>query len=356
MVLGQELPSQVVQQAAQLDVAASFGSGHPIIRLILLCNVLPVSVRIYAAAFQLGYRACRLIGIPFERTLPYLSNQASGILFRLAVISSQTQQALSLHHQDIGIAEERHIIITGSPVTILYLILYQPVSFHRIASRIVRTADFIRIVQRLAVHINGVSTLVLLDTADPAVCITGVIILVISIQELGQGGSASCSPTGKPESGTPGLVHPQIGKIIATGIQILKRNPEDNLGRRRDVLLKIISIIRRQAEFVRFNDHIQLVNAFPIVRIVGMVVKPSIVIQIHLSKNHVDGIVIYLSHLHLIATLVLYVVQLRDDKIPYFLRFSLFGKPAVGMIISGIQGNITEKVEQKIVIQRTVST
>ena len=87
-----------------------------------------------------------------------------------------------------------------------------------------------------------------------------------------------------------------------------------------------------------------------------MVVKPSIVIQIHLSKNHVDGIVIYLSHLHLIATLVLYVVQLRDDKIPYFLRFSLFRKPAVGMIISGIQGNITEKVEQKIVIQRTVST
>ena len=78
-----------------------------------------------------------------------------------------------------------------------------------------------------------------------------------------------------------------------------------------------------------------------------MVVKPSIVIQIHLSKNHVDSIVIYLSHLHLIATLILYVVQLRDDKIPYFLRFSLFGKPAVGMIISDIQGNITEKVETK---------
>ena len=94
MVLGQELPSQVVQQTAQLDVAASLGSGHPIIRLILLCNVLPVSVRIYAAAFQLGYRTCRLIGIPFERTLPYLSNQASGILFRLAVIFSQAQQTL----------------------------------------------------------------------------------------------------------------------------------------------------------------------------------------------------------------------------------------------------------------------
>ena len=65
MVLGQELPSQVVQQAAQLDVAASFGSGHPIIRLILLCNVLPgVQGKYTLPPFNTGYRACRLIGIP----------------------------------------------------------------------------------------------------------------------------------------------------------------------------------------------------------------------------------------------------------------------------------------------------
>ena len=102
VLFASELPAQVVEQAAQLDVIAAF-VGADVVAPVVVSNrlILAVSVGIYASAFQVGYGAGGFRQ-RVKRTLAHLCHQVGSGLF----VTSQAQQAFRLDEHGIRQTEE----------------------------------------------------------------------------------------------------------------------------------------------------------------------------------------------------------------------------------------------------------
>ena len=348
MPLTHELPSEFVEEAAEDDIVTALMGDNPLVDLagfrlggiVHDVQVVAETVVVAAAALELGRGDLGLLRSAGEVAGTDLADQFG----RLVLVLAQSQEALGLDHQGVGIAEDRKVGGIGSVRAVADRILVAAGSFVLVST--VDAAEFNRIVAAF----DLLALLVVLLAPEPGVG-QALVVLVIGGDELRDGTGTG----GRPARVAVGLAvlvgKPEAGPAQTVGIRILERESEDDLGAGGDVRLEVVQIVGREGVFAGSDHGFHLVEGLLVVGKVGVIVEPGVVVEVHLGEQHVDAVIVHHAETVVVTAVPLDRAELGDDEIPSLLRLGLGGHPTVRMDVRGVEADVAEIVEQGIVHQ-----
>src|SRR5690606_1125494 len=111
-------------------------------------------------------------------------------------------------------------------------------------------------------HDGGATAVVLLPDSPGGRKTT--IFFIVCVEELWQGGTASCSPAIEIPDSPAGCMDPFVGVIVTTGILIFEGNAEDDFRIAGDILLEVVRVIGCQCKTAAVDHLVHLIDGFAV--------------------------------------------------------------------------------------------